>query len=49
MQRVDLRGRSVRVIVAVFAALALLTAGFGIGGSSQNASAAVRHLCPPMC
>jgi len=49
MQRVDPRGRSVRAIVAVFAALALLTAGFGVGGSSQNASAAVRHVCPPVC
>ena len=49
MQRVDLHGHSVRVIVAVLAALALLTASYGVGGSSQNASAATRHLCPPVC
>ena len=49
MQRVDLHGHSVRVIVTVLAALALLTASYGVGGSSQNASAATRHLCPPVC
>ena len=49
MQRVDLHGRSVRVIVAVLAALALLTASYGVNGSSQNTSAAARHLCPPVC
>ena len=47
MQRVDPRGRSVRALVALFAASALLAAGFG--GSGQTAGKAMTYLCPPAC
>ena len=49
MQRVDLHGRSVRVIVTFLAAFALLTASYGVGGSSQNAPAQATYFCPPVC
>ena len=44
MQRVDLCGRSVRLIVAVLAALALLTASFGVFDAERGRSG--QAFCP---
>ena len=49
MQRVDPHGHSIRAIVTFLAAFGLLSASYGIGGSSQNAPAQATYLCPPMC
>jgi len=49
MQRVDPLGRGVRTVVAVLAASALLTAGFGGSGHSAGTTPAVAYVCPPAC
>lgn len=49
MQRVALHGYSVRAIVVLFAASALLSAGFGGSGHGTDTGKAVAYLCPPVC
>jgi hypothetical protein len=49
MQRVDPHGRSVQMLVALFAVSALVTAGFGGSAPGQSKHTVAAFLCPPAC